>query len=337
MDYNFRFEELSKMLDLGQIIGVPKAVSGGYLHRVFCIETDRGKFAVKALNPEIMQRPTAVMNYIRSEQISNIAAITVTALPAIKHNDNSLHKIDNQFYLVFNWVNGISLKLGDIELNHCYKMAVILAAIHGIDYTCLIDSSEDADHSERIVDWNNYLKEGQRRKVAWADNLKEVIEKLYDWASRANQATKILQSSKVISHGDLDSKNVLWSGDDTVVIDWESAGLRNPQQDLLETALYWSSSKHGNIDQYKFKTFLRGYKDNSEKFRATDWKLVLDSGFLGKLDWLDYCLKRSLGIESTNVQDQEMGTSQVASTIADIKRYEENSYIIIAILNEMLP
>jgi Ser/Thr protein kinase RdoA (MazF antagonist) len=332
--YNLQFEKLSQMLDLGQIIGTPTAVSGGYLHRMFCMETVQGKFAVKALNPEIMQRPAAKHNYLRSEQISNIAASRVPALPAIKQNKSSLHEIDKQYYLVFNWVDGKSLKSIDVDLTHCYKIAVILAGIHDLDYIGLGIKSDDADQSERFIDWSSYVQEGQSCKAIWADSLNQVSERLYDLTSRASLATKMLQSVRVISHGDLDTKNVLWLENDPIVIDWESAGLRNPLQDLVETALYWSDDEFGNTDQDKFMTFIRGYKENCDMAQKTDWGVVLESGFLGKLDWLEYNLKRSL--EGHSYQDQELGTAQVTGTITDIQRYESNSITIRRILNGML-
>ena len=46
------------------------------------------------------------------------------------------------------------------------------------------------------------------------------------------------------------------------------------------------------------------------------------SGFLGKLDWLEYSLKRSLWIDCKE-QEQKAGTDQVTGTIAAIRRYAE--------------
>ncbi len=54
IQYNLQFEKLCDMLELGEIVGVPKAISGGLLHRMYSVETTQGKYAVKALNPQIM-------------------------------------------------------------------------------------------------------------------------------------------------------------------------------------------------------------------------------------------------------------------------------------------
>ncbi|MNJ01381.1 hypothetical protein D3C73_1609960 [compost metagenome] len=51
--------------------------------------------------------------------------------------------------------------------------------------------------------------------------------------------------------------------------------------------------------------------------------MVLEQGFLSKLDWLEYSLKRSLWIECADENEQTMGTIQVTGTINALKQYEE--------------
>ena len=49
--------------------------------------------------------------------------------------------------------------------------------------------------------------------------------------------------------------------------------------------------------------------------------MVLANGFLGKLGWLEYNLKRSLWIECTEAEEQQMGAAEVTGTINAISRY----------------
>lgn len=48
-----------------------------------------------------------------------------------------------------------------------------------------------------------------------------------------------MRKCQVISHRDLDPKNVMWDGMNPYLIDWEAAGPVNPYQEFLEVALYW--------------------------------------------------------------------------------------------------
>ncbi|MBU3107015.1 hypothetical protein [Clostridium gasigenes] len=58
-------------MKIGNIVGAPKPISGSVLHRMYAMETAQGKYAIKALNPQIMLRPVAMQNYINSELISD--------------------------------------------------------------------------------------------------------------------------------------------------------------------------------------------------------------------------------------------------------------------------
>lgn len=321
IQYNLQFEKLCKILQLGEIVGVPEAMSGGLLHRMYGIETTQGKYAMKALNPQIMLRPVAMQNYIKSERIANLAANDMPALPAKKFNGTFMQEIDKQFYLVFDWVDGKSLKPNEINIVHCEKIGVILADIHMTDFSELGIINDGSDHAQ-LTDWNYYLQKGQENNTEWVNLLLENIDKLNDWNAMANKSAKLLASDMVIGHRDLDPKNVMWKQDNPILIDWESAGYINPMQDLIETAIYWSENETGNIDKERFFAFIGGYKKKYGTLQA-NWRMVLANGFLGKLGWLEYSLKRSLWIECTDKEDQQMGTAQVTGTINAIRRYAD--------------
>ena len=57
-------------LGLGNVVKDPVSVSGGLLHRMYHVTTSAGEYAVKVLNPNIMQRPHALQNTIYSEKIA---------------------------------------------------------------------------------------------------------------------------------------------------------------------------------------------------------------------------------------------------------------------------
>ena len=124
IQYNLQLEKLCKILKLGEIITVPKEIVGGLLHKMYAVETTQGKYAVKALNPQIMLRPSARQHFINSERIVNIALKSIPALSAEKFNGTFMQEIDKQFYIVFDWVDGRSLKSNEINIIQFLKMFV---------------------------------------------------------------------------------------------------------------------------------------------------------------------------------------------------------------------
>ncbi|KOR90259.1 phosphotransferase [Paenibacillus solani] len=331
--YNLQFGKLCSMLDIGDIIKTPKAISGGLLHRMFAVETSKGKYAVKALNPQIMARPTAENNYVMSEKIANIASKHIPAQPANIYNGTILQNIDNQFYLVFDWIEGQSLKPHESTTVHCRMIGSMLAEIHLTDYS-QIDYKNENSNVIKEIDWNFYLNKGRENNSNWVNLFSDHIENLFLWNDRAQNSSFMLGEESVFSHRDLDPKNVMWIRNNPIIIDWESAGSINPSHDLIESALYWSINESARIDKEKFHAFVSGYQQRFGNINA-DWRLALELGYSSKLEWLEYSLKRSLGMECNDEREQEMGTIHVTETINALKGYDEVMPELIAWLENM--
>ncbi|HWL12602.1 MAG TPA: aminoglycoside phosphotransferase family protein, partial [Ureibacillus sp.] len=176
-DVQYNLQTLCNTLQLGEIAEEPEAISGGLLHKMYAIKTSQGKYAIKALNPQIMRRPTAMKNFINSERIANIAANTIPALPAKKFDGIFMQEINNQFYLVFDWVDGKSLKSNEVNIVHCEKMGTILADIHLTDFSELSIVNEWSKNGQ-LTDWNFYLQKGRENNSVWVNLLLEFIDKL---------------------------------------------------------------------------------------------------------------------------------------------------------------
>ncbi|KGI85423.1 aminoglycoside phosphotransferase [Exiguobacterium mexicanum] len=314
------FKDVCRVSRLGELRSRPITVSGGLLHDMYQIETDSGRYAIKLLNPQIIKRPEALQNFINSERIANLAMKKLPALAAHIVDGESIQTIDGQVYLVFDWVDGRSLPPHEIQPFHCERIGEILATLHSLEDTKALVFDEVVDE-EKEIDWDFYVQKGIEQQAEWAERLRNTIEDLYTWHRQAVQSSSILTSNRVISHRDLDSKNVLWHDDRPLVIDWESAGSIHPMQDLMETALYWSRDEAGLVNRTKFFSCLQGYEQKRTR-DDLDWQGVLWHGYLGKLNWLEYNLKRSLQIESASSADRAKGTSQVLLTIDDLHTYD---------------
>ncbi|WP_214824652.1 aminoglycoside phosphotransferase family protein [Exiguobacterium sp. s28] len=313
------FKDLCRLSRLGELRSRPTAVSGGLLHDMYQIDTDSGTYAIKLLNPQIMKRPEALHNFINSERIANLAMKRLPALAAHIVDGESIQTIDGQFYLVFDWVDGTSLPPHEIQPFHCERIGDILATLHSLEDTKVLVSDE-AVVEEKEIDWDFYVQKGNEQQAEWAKRLRNTIEDLYTWHRQAVKSSSLFTTNRVISHRDLDSKNVLWHDDRPLVIDWESAGSIHPMQDLMETALYWSLDEAGVVNRTNFFSSIQAYEQKRGR-SDVDWQRVLWYGYLGKLKWLEYNLKRSLHIESASSADRATGTSQVAVTLEDLHTY----------------
>ena len=128
-----------------------------------------------------------------------------------------------------------------------------------------------------------------------------------------------LLPSSVLSHRDLDPKNVLWDGISPYVIDWESAGEINPAAELLETLLSWSDTgvredAELRVDEKLFRPLFDAYRAE----RSVDgepWDAVFAASPDAMSDWLAFSVRRAAGIEAADAHDRLVGASETAGTL----------------------
>ncbi|MYL48353.1 phosphotransferase [Halobacillus litoralis] len=332
MQNDVQWQLLCFQTDLGKLVSSPESITGGLLHKMYGVKTAKDNYAVKVLNPVIMRRPEAMTNYMNSEKIANHLSNYIPALPANLINGTFVHEIDHQFYMVFDRVEGGRMKPIEIKPVHSRKIGSILADIHKANCEEL-ELEYSGINNSHWIEWHRYMKKGQKKSAEWVTLLERNIDKLYEWEAKSKKAAEVLSSETVMSHRDLDPKNVMWYQGSPVIIDWESAGSINPMQDLIETAVYWSTDGQGNINEKLFLAFLEGYQKNSGELCA-HWERVLDTGYLGKLNWLEYNLKRSLQMECSDEKEQKLGAAQVKETIMELQQYENSTPILLDWLNK---
>lgn len=319
-DYEKQLIEFCKTFGLGMVIKQPVEIKGGLLHKLYKVTTNKGEYAIKCLNSMIMKRESALKNMKNSEKISAILSLEVPAILAKEINGNHVHLFKEEYFMIFNWIDGKSMFPPDISEEHCYVIGDLLGKIHSLDISVL-GVVVDAE-VEQLFEWNKYHKMRTKENTIWFSVYEESLENLIKWNLKAVNAKAVLSKNKVISHRDLDPKNVMWQGSDPYLIDWEAAGYINPYQELLEVLNYWADDGNGGLVKKHFVALLNAYKEH-KCMDEVNWDPVLDSGYEGMLGWLEYNLKRALGIELTSEDEICMGEQQVIITIRELYRYEE--------------
>lgn len=326
LNYNLSFEMLCAKYNLGQLINEPEQVTGGLLHRMYRLQTDKAQYAVKALNPQIMQRDTAMYNYTLSEKVANMAYQNgINAVPAIVSNDRFMHEVEGQFFLLFPWVEGKALPSGEIDIECCKVIGETLAKIHKIDFSALLDHHPN-ENLEAVnaypIRWNEYALKAKQDGLEWSSLIFDILNQINHWEQLVDSSAEQLSNHMVIGHRDLDQKNVLWDEYHVpIIIDWEAAGPIHPTQELINVALYWSGFESGSVSKDAFCTLINAYRDHGGEIYA-NWSDVLNYGFHGKLEWLAYNIRRSLGLESADDEERELGTLEVISTITALNDYD---------------
>lgn len=61
---------ICKEYNLGTLASSPTKVSGGLIHKIWKIETEKGNFAIKEINSEIAARPGVIENINQCEIVA---------------------------------------------------------------------------------------------------------------------------------------------------------------------------------------------------------------------------------------------------------------------------
>lgn len=284
--------KLCLQLSLGSPIAPPQPVTGGFLHKMLRLETDCGIFAVKLLNPGIMQRPEALRNTRLSEMVNAFFADAnyFDVCPSL----GGVTEIDGSYCIVYPWVSGTAVYPPHITAEHCCAIGHALGAIHKASLSIPGMTPEPL---RQPYDW-----------PATSDS------RLTAWDAQALVGLRVLQDTQIISHRDLDPKNVLWHDLRPCVIDWEAAGFVSPWQELIEVLNYWAD------DKPKVHALLNAYAQHMD-LSAAPWEAALAAGMNSMLGWLHYNLQHPSGAE------------HVRNALTELTQYESRTRLLRVWLN----
>lgn len=310
--------------EIGTPQRMPQLVTGGLLHRMWRLETDNGVFAVKVLNPEIMSRPDAKTKYRVSEKIAQQAFVNgIRAVPAKIVDSEPWIELNGEYVMMFDWVDGVTLLAKVCTSEHGKRIGEILSEIHNLDIA--IDGLELPTFSAVSVDtWTRNIENDGRDASCWGFPCETVLQDVTSWSRLYQDAVDILSKKYVISHRDLDAKNVIWNHECIpYLIDWEAAGYVNPTVELIEVALNWSRSNDGTVNKERFQGVIQAYLEAGGKLLSNVLDAVYGS-FGGMLGWLEYNMRRSVDKDVFGTDDRELGRREVINTLQKLKKLNQS-------------
>jgi len=313
-------------LALGSPIAPLTRVTGGLLHSMFCLQTDIGRFAVKVLDRQIMEIPNIHASFRLSEIIATeVAAAGIPAVSAMSGKEGIVSDIGPNTVLVYPWIDGTVLPIASAGPTVAHQIGVILGRIHILN----LDISRFGASERTVTDpieWRGASDDGLAKEAPWADEIADLLPRIVDWENAGLQAYRSLGERRVVSHGDLDQKNVIWSETDTPwLIDWESAGPVVPAVEVIAAALDWSGQTADEPDCETFMALLAGYRSITD-LAAQNCRMALHVRLADWLGWLKANMTRSTD-DDRSTEEQELGTREVIKTAATLRNLASNTEV----------
>ena len=317
-------QKLCSLLDLGAPGADIKAVPGGFHHSMWQLTTDRGNFAIKQLADDMDMQDVATVAQLNATEITacEFARHGIPAMYSLHVDRNHLHLLDGIGYLVYPWSDSSACHRNGIGEHHAVTVASTLAHMHRSNITVpeLRDVPSFPVTAERVVE---LVQLARQRNVRYSDILSDRLEDILRIVEFHAPALERLKSHQVISHGDLDHKNILWNeANEPLLIDWESARRLNPTYELCLEALDWGGIT-AHFDARPFTTILRAYVDAGGRIVEDMIPAASDAIQGAWVNWLLYNVGRAVGIKDT--RQRAIGSGQVDLVLSALLRMEKQA------------
>ena len=300
------FAQIAAQLGLGGLLREPERVSGGYMHRMYRLDTESGSYALKLLNPEIMKRPDARANYARAERLEKQLQAALPVVSALEFGGEKMQHMEGRDFYLFPWVEGKALAPAEVTPDHCAIMGDLLAIQHSLPCEASPGPCE-----AQPIDWRGLLAEARARRSAEMIRLLENnIALLEETEQQRVQAASVLTPQVCISNGDMDVKNVLWQDGRPLIIDLECLDYGHPEREMLMLALMWAGWETGCWKRDNLRAFVDAYVARRGK-PENDILTLYDSMDTWPA-WLEYNVKRAIGLEAQDGEEQQLGQKQAA-------------------------
>jgi thiamine kinase-like enzyme len=310
---------LCEHFNLGSKINSVARIYGGLLHVMWRVDTNNGSYAVKQLSEDINLTDKAVVNnYDLTEKVAlRFAEQSIPAICALIKSENFLFVIDNTGYLVYPWVDAKSLGRDEVSIGHALEITRLLAKMHLMDLQIegMLEAEFDIHDNDKIIALADLAKQ---QNLLFGSSLRDNLATLLEINKNYHSAISTLKKHTVISHGDLDQKNVLWNLEgNPILIDWESARKLNPTYEIVNAALDWSGITT-QFDKNLFAKMISAYKEVG----GIIYNDILEAAFFGVLgnwiNWMIYNIGRAANVQDS--EQQKIGTEQVVQVLPTILR-----------------
>ena len=290
-----RAHEVCAAFGLGRPLSRGHGVAGGFTHRTWRLQAEGGTYAVKLLH-QYWREPERRKAYQGTFELERraVAAGLPAAEPVIAPDGSWLVDLTQGPVRVHRWVEGGRLRGSEVGVEEARKLGGVLAGIHRLGIRREVAAAALLPLWDPAA-WDEYAIELQELR-----GLRPVMERLRDVVA----AGRPLVGQPVLSHGDLNVKNLLRRPDGVIVLlDWDSAEPTDPAMEAAGTAAGVGGLLGSAPRPEVVRAFMRGYRDGGGELHRADGRVF--AGMLNGLHgWLFALYRRAVSAPTVAARAQ---------------------------------
>jgi Ser/Thr protein kinase RdoA (MazF antagonist) len=297
-------------------------VDGAWSHRVFRLETGAGSYAVKELrnpwrDPKWQAWLAAAFDFEMRAWDAGVAMPEPIPAPdggcvAWVARVGDRDEDDPAPVRVHRWVDGAPAPDGAVSREVAWWAGSTLATMHGLAVRPRDRALFPVTSTATVDRWAELAAAAHERGVPWAGLV-----------SDARPATQVAvdlfdaddEAPDIMSHGDVDQKNVVLTGSSPVLCDWDVAAPVVPRQEVADVALSLAAWRRFDIAAAVVRAY-RAAGGDDVRVRATD----LGRTLVVSLDWIALNVERAMGVRDAHPDEVALASALVPRLLADYPR-----------------
>lgn len=292
-------------------------VARAWSNRVYRLTTDAGSFAVKELrNPWQESRWSEwLVEAWQFEQQAYAAGVSMPT-PILRSDGGCLAWVDTVDgsgeapVRLHHWIDGYPAPLGPVDPSVARWAGRLLATLHDLAIVPDDRGRFPIPNTDAVDRWPSLVAAARRHGASWAASLADhaaSVEMIADLAG----AAALRSEAEVMSHGDVDQKNIVLGDAGPALCDWDVAGPVVPRRELADVAMSLAAWSNEDIAR-QVVTAYRESHDAELCFVASD----LGPSMMSGLDWLAFNVERAIGARPAEPADAVVGDGLVPELLA---------------------
>jgi thiamine kinase-like enzyme len=314
------------LFELGAPTTTAVPVVGGFMHRMWRVETAHGVFAVKELNRNF-DDPLYIEWYERAFVLEHAALDAGVPMPRpipAVATGSCLVEVPGtgerpMTVRAHEWVDGETLDNSRMHgPEDVRQVAVMMARIHALRMTS--KTSARALRTFGDEHWRTYVDRADDLGEPWAPVLRAMLPVLHELEAYV-EAADADPTPLLMSHNDSDKRNMLRTPNGRLVlVDWDAAGPVNPRHDVVNYALIWAGVWLGEPDARLANAFVDEYRSaggGDFTFRPHDVAELVSK----QLTWFNFNVRRAFGEHLRDASDRQAGVGVIRWNSKELPRF----------------